>query len=105
MSDFVFATAQYESGDWDSAPLVPSNIIDTIARYTSIEVAPSGVIVPEYIISRVNALYVLPFIKLYQPLCSYVSHPLHLSPTIVLCLSPTSTSIPLLYLSSDYHYP
>ena len=46
MSDFVFATAQYESGDWDSAPLVPSNIIDTIARYTSIEVAPSGVIVP-----------------------------------------------------------
>ena len=46
MSPFVFATAQYESGDWDSAPLVPANIIDTIARYTSIEVAPSGVIVP-----------------------------------------------------------
>ena len=46
MSEFVFATAQYESGDWDSAPLVPANIIDTIARYTSIQVAPSGVIVP-----------------------------------------------------------
>ncbi|HUQ45178.1 MAG TPA: DUF4159 domain-containing protein [Gemmatimonadaceae bacterium] len=46
MSDFVFATAQYESGDWDSAPLVPANIIDTIARYTSIDVAPTGVIVP-----------------------------------------------------------
>ena len=46
MTDFVFATAQYDSGDWDSAPLVPANIIDTIARYTSIEVAPSGVIVP-----------------------------------------------------------
>ena len=46
MTDFVFATAQYESGDWDSAPLVPANIIDTIARYTSIDVAPSGVIVP-----------------------------------------------------------
>ncbi len=46
MSDFVFATAQYESGDWDSAPLVPANIIDTIARYTSIDVAPVGVIVP-----------------------------------------------------------
>ncbi|HJR42958.1 MAG TPA: DUF4159 domain-containing protein [Gemmatimonadaceae bacterium] len=45
MSDFVFATVQYESGDWDSAPLVPPNIIDTIARYTSIDVAPSGVIV------------------------------------------------------------
>jgi hypothetical protein len=46
VSDFVFATAQYESGDWDSAPLVPANIIDTIARYTSIDVAPTGVIVP-----------------------------------------------------------
>lgn len=46
MSDFVFATAQYESGDWDSAPLLPSNIIDTIARYTDIPVAPTGVVVP-----------------------------------------------------------
>jgi hypothetical protein len=46
MSEFVFATAQYESGDWDSAPLVPANIIDSIARYTSLAVAPAGVIVP-----------------------------------------------------------
>ena len=46
MSEFVFATAQYDSGDWDSAPLVPANVIDSLARYTSIEVAPSGVIVP-----------------------------------------------------------
>jgi hypothetical protein len=46
MSEFVFATAQYESGDWDSAPLVPANIVDTIARYTSIPVAPTGVVVP-----------------------------------------------------------
>ena len=45
MSEFVFATAQYESGDWDSAPLVPPNIIDTIARYTDLPVAPTGVIV------------------------------------------------------------
>ena len=44
MSEFVFATAQYESGDWDSAPLVPANIIDSIARYTSIPVAPAGVV-------------------------------------------------------------
>ena len=44
-SEFVFATAQYESGDWDSAPLVPANIIDTVARYTSIPVAPAGVVV------------------------------------------------------------
>lgn len=46
MSTFTFATASYESGDWDSAPLVPPNIIDTIARYTSIDVAPTGVVVP-----------------------------------------------------------
>jgi hypothetical protein len=46
VSDFVFATVQYESGDWDSAPLVPANLIDSVARYTSIDVAPSGVIVP-----------------------------------------------------------
>ena len=45
MSEFVFATAQYESGDWDSAPLVPANIIDSIARYTSIAVAPTGAVV------------------------------------------------------------
>jgi hypothetical protein len=46
MSDFVFATAKYESGDWDAAPLVPANLIDSIARYTEIDVAPQGVIVP-----------------------------------------------------------
>ncbi len=45
MSDFVFATAQYESGDWDSAPLVPANVIDAVARYTELAVAPSGVVV------------------------------------------------------------
>jgi hypothetical protein len=45
MSEFVFATAQYDSGDWDSAPLVPANIIDSIARYTSLPVAPTGVVV------------------------------------------------------------
>ena len=39
---FVFATAQYDSGDWDSAPLVPANIIDSVARYTSIPVDPAG---------------------------------------------------------------
>ncbi|HUF30693.1 MAG TPA: DUF4159 domain-containing protein [Gemmatimonadaceae bacterium] len=46
MSEFVFATVQYDSGDWDSAPLVPANIIDAVARYTSIPVRPSGVNVP-----------------------------------------------------------
>ena len=45
VSEFTFATAQYESGDWDSAPLVPANVIDSVARYTSIDVAPTGAIV------------------------------------------------------------
>ena len=46
MSAFTFTTAQYDSGDWDSAPQVPANIIDSIARYTSIDVNPTGAIVP-----------------------------------------------------------
>lgn len=46
MTDFVFCTVQYDSGDWDSAPLVPANLIDSVARYTAIQVAPSGVNVP-----------------------------------------------------------
>lgn len=46
MPDFTFATAQYDSGDWDSAPAVPANLIDSVARYTGIDVAPTGVIVP-----------------------------------------------------------
>ena len=43
---FVFATAQYESGDWDSAPMLPANVIDSIARYTSLPVRSQGVTVP-----------------------------------------------------------
>ena len=43
---FVFATVQYESGDWDSAPMLPANVIDSIARYTSLPVRPQGITVP-----------------------------------------------------------
>ena len=43
---FTFATVQYESGDWDSAPLLAANVIDAVARYTSVDIAPSGAIVP-----------------------------------------------------------
>jgi hypothetical protein len=39
---FVFATARYESGNWDSAPLVPTNVAHSIALYTDIAVAPEG---------------------------------------------------------------
>jgi hypothetical protein len=42
---FVFATARYESGDWDSAPLVPALLIHSLAEYTDIPVAPEGVVV------------------------------------------------------------
>ena len=45
MREFVFATAQYDSGDWDSAPMVPPNLVDSVARYTSIPVSPTGVVV------------------------------------------------------------
>ena len=40
---FVFATVEYTSGDWESAPALPENLIDSVARYTSIEVEPAGV--------------------------------------------------------------
>ena len=45
-SEFVWATAQYESGDWDSGPLVGPNIVDSVARYTSLHVSPTPVVVP-----------------------------------------------------------
>lgn len=46
MTRFVFCTGQYDSGDWDSAPLVPANLIDSVAQYTSVAVAPAGVNIP-----------------------------------------------------------
>ena len=46
VSDFIFCTGRYESGDWDSAPTLPANLIDSVARYTEIGCAPVGVIVP-----------------------------------------------------------
>lgn len=46
MAEFIWATAQYDSGDWDSAPMVAPNLIDSIARYTTIDVAPTGIVVP-----------------------------------------------------------
>ena len=46
VSEFVFATTQYESGDWDSAPLVGPNLIDSLLRYTSLKVSTTPVVVP-----------------------------------------------------------
>lgn len=65
MSRFVFATARYESGDWDSAPLVPANVIDSVARYTTIDVAPAGVVVP--LASRALFDYPLVFLTGHLP--------------------------------------
>jgi hypothetical protein len=42
---FVFATARYESGDWNSAPLVATNILHSIAQYTALPVASAGAVV------------------------------------------------------------
>ena len=42
---FVFATVRYQSGDWDSAPLVPTNLIHSLAQYTDLPVEPEGVVV------------------------------------------------------------
>jgi hypothetical protein len=43
VSQFVFATVEYASGDWESAPALAENVIDSIAQYTTIDVAPVGV--------------------------------------------------------------
>lgn len=45
VAPFVFATVRYGSGDWDSAPLVPANLIHSLAQYTSIPLEPVGVTV------------------------------------------------------------
>ncbi len=45
MSQFVFATAEYASGDWESAPSLPEAVINAVAKYTTIDVAPVGVVV------------------------------------------------------------
>jgi hypothetical protein len=45
MTQFVFATAKYASGDWESAPSLPESVIDAVVRYTTIDIAPTGVYV------------------------------------------------------------
>lgn len=43
--ELVFATARYQSGNWDSSPLLPSNLIHSLAQYTDIPVATEAVTV------------------------------------------------------------
>jgi hypothetical protein len=40
---FTFATGIYSSGDWESAALLPGSVIDSLAKYTEVPLAPSGV--------------------------------------------------------------
>ncbi|MFT3690949.1 DUF4159 domain-containing protein [Paenirhodobacter sp.] len=42
---FTFATAKYESGDWDSIPNLPAAVTDALVRYTGIPATPAGVVV------------------------------------------------------------
>lgn len=43
MKPFTFATGIYSSGDWESASLVPANVIDVLAKYTTLDLTPTGI--------------------------------------------------------------
>ena len=58
MSQFVFATAKYASGDWESAPSLPVAVIDAVVRYTTIDIAPTGV----YVDLASHELFNFPFV-------------------------------------------
>jgi hypothetical protein len=46
MADFVFTRLQYESGDWDVDPRMPSNLLNSLIEYTTIAVDPKERVVP-----------------------------------------------------------
>jgi hypothetical protein len=58
MTQFVFATAKYASGDWESAPSLPESVIDAVVRYTTIDIAPTGV----YVDLSSHELFNFPFV-------------------------------------------
>ena len=45
MSDFVFTRLQYDSGDWDVDPRMPSNLLHSLLQYTTLEVNPEEQVV------------------------------------------------------------
>ena len=45
MSDFVFTRLQYDSGDWDVDPRMPSNLLHSLVQYTTVEVNPEEQVV------------------------------------------------------------
>jgi hypothetical protein len=60
MTQFVFATAKYASGDWESAPSLPEAVIDAVVRYTTIDIAPTG----QYVDLSSHELFNFPFVWL-----------------------------------------
>jgi len=45
VSDFVFTRLQYDSGDWDVDPRMPSNLLHSLVQYTTVEVNPEEQVV------------------------------------------------------------
>ena len=43
MKPFTFATGMYDSGDWESGQMVAAIVIDSLARFTTLDLAPTGV--------------------------------------------------------------
>ncbi len=46
MHDFSFTRLQYESGDWDVDQRMPSNLLNSLIEYTTLEVDPEERVVP-----------------------------------------------------------
>jgi hypothetical protein len=46
MSKFFFTRLQYNSGDWDTDQRMPSNILNSLVEYTTLEIDPQEHIVP-----------------------------------------------------------
>ena len=45
-NNFFFTRLQYESGDWDTDQRMPSNVLNSLIEYTTIEVDTEERIVP-----------------------------------------------------------
>ncbi len=45
MADFTFTRLQYDSGDWDVDPRMPSNLLHSLLQYTTLEVNPEEQVV------------------------------------------------------------
>jgi hypothetical protein len=46
MKDFEFVRLQYDSGDWDVDPRMPSNLLNSLVEYTTLSIEPRERVVP-----------------------------------------------------------